>query len=38
MPNDRYISILEEIKRKGGQVDNGEPNDKVLIIDGLNTL
>ena len=38
MPNDRYISILEEIKRKGGQVDNGEPNDKVLIRDGLNTF
>ena len=38
MSNDRYISILDEIKRKGGQVDSGEPNDKVLIIDGLNTF
>ena len=37
MSNDRYLSILEEIKKHGGDVDR-EPNDKVLIIDGLNTF
>ena len=34
----RYISILEEIKKSGGKVDSGEPNDSVLLIDGLNTF
>ena len=29
--------MFEEIKKKGGSLDGGEPNDKVLIIDGLNT-
>ena len=32
------MSILDEIKKKGGSLDGGEPNDKVLIIDGLNTF
>jgi len=36
--NAKYISILDEIKKKGGSLDGGEPNDKVLIIDGLNTF
>ena len=34
----KYISILEEIKKSGGKVDSGEPNDSVLLIDGLNTF
>ena len=34
----RYISILEEIKKSGGKIDSGEPNDSVLLIDGLNTF
>ena len=38
MANARYLSILEEIKNKGGNLDAGEPDDKVLIIDGLNTF
>ena len=38
MSNKRYLSIFEEIKKKGGPLDGGEPNDKVLIIDGLNTF
>ena len=38
MSNGKYLSILDEIKKKGGSVDGGEPNDKVLIIDGLNTF
>ena len=38
MANARYLSILEEIKNKGGNLDVGEPDDKVLIIDGLNTF
>ena len=38
MSNAKYLSILEEIKNKGGNLDSGEPNDKVLIIDGLNTF
>ena len=36
--NGKYLSIFEEIKKKGGSLDGGEPNDKVLIIDGLNTF
>jgi len=36
--NKRYLSIFEEIKKKGGSLDGGDPNDKVLIIDGLNTF
>ena len=38
MSNAKYLSKFEEIKRKGGSLDGGEPNDKVLIIDGLNTF
>ena len=38
MTNQRYISILEEIKKSGGKIDSGEPNDSVLLIDGLNTF
>ena len=38
MSNAKYLSILDEIKKKGGSLDSGEPNDKVLIIDGLNTF
>ena len=38
MSNKKYLSILDEIKKKGGSLDGGEPNDKVLIIDGLNTF
>ena len=34
----RYLSILEEIKKSEGKVDSGEPNDSVLLIDGLNTF
>ena len=38
MSNAKYLSILDEIKKKGGSLDGGNPNDKVLIIDGLNTF
>ena len=38
MSNAKYLSIFEEIKKKGGSLDGGAPNDKVLIIDGLNTF
>ena len=38
MSNSKYLSIFEEIKKKGGSLDGGNPNDKVLIIDGLNTF
>lgn len=38
MSNDKYISILEEIKKYGGDVDTTDPNEKVLVIDGLNTF
>ena len=38
MPNSRYLSILEDIKKTGGSLDEGHPDDKVLIIDGLNTF
>ena len=38
MSNEKYLSIFEEIKKKGGSLDDGKPNDKVLIIDGLNTF
>ena len=38
MTNKRYLSILDEIKKSGGKVDSGEPNDSVLLIDGLNTF
>ena len=38
MSNGNYLSILDEIKKKGGSLDGGNPNDKVLVIDGLNTF
>ena len=38
VPNARHLSIFEEIKKSGGKVDSGEPNDSVLLIDGLNTF
>ena len=38
MSNDRYLSILNRIKKHGGKIDGGEPNDKILVIDGLNTF
>ena len=38
MSNKKYLSFFDEIKKKGGSLDDGEPNDKVLIIDGLNTF
>ena len=38
MSNGKYLSILDEIKKKGGNLDSGSPDDKVLIIDGLNTF
>ena len=38
MSNDKYLSILDEIKKHGGDVDSTNPNEKVLIIDGLNTF
>ena len=38
MSNAKYLSIFEEIKKKGGSLDGGEPNYKVLIIDCLNTF
>ena len=38
MSNGKYLSIFEEIKKKGGSLNGGEPNDKVLVIDGLNTF
>jgi len=34
--NDRHLSILDEIKKSGGEVDNEKPNDSVLLIDGMN--
>ena len=36
--NARHLSIFEEIKKSGVKVDSGEPNDSVLLIDGLNTF
>ena len=38
MSNGKYLSIFEEIKKKGGTLDGGKPNDNVLVIDGLNTF
>ena len=38
MSNKKYLSILDEIKKKGGSLDGGNPDDKVLVIDGLNTF
>ena len=38
MTNARYLSILDEIKKKGGDSKSEVADDKVLIIDGLNTF
>jgi 5'-3' exonuclease len=38
MSNAKYLSIFEEIKKKGGSVDFDNPDKKVLIVDGLNTF
>ena len=34
--NKRHLSILDEIKKSGGEIDNEKPNDSVLLIDGMN--
>ena len=36
MTNQRHLSILDEIKKSGGDLDIGKPNDSVLLIDGMN--
>ena len=36
MINKRHLSILDEIKKSGGEIDNEKPNDSVLLIDGMN--
>jgi len=36
MSNGRYLSILDEIKKHGGEVESSDPNEKVLVVDGLN--
>jgi len=33
---ERYISILNQIKESGGEIDMGKPNDSVLLVDGMN--
>ena len=38
MINKRHLSILNQIKKSGGKVDGGKPDDSVLLIDGLNTF
>ena len=38
MINGKYLSILDEIKKHGGDIGSTNPNEKVLIIDGLNTF
>ena len=38
MSKAKYLSILDEIKKKGEESDSIKPDDKVLIIDGLNTF
>ena len=36
MTKERYISILNQIKESGGEIDMGKPNDSVLLVDGMN--
>ena len=36
MINKRHLSILNQIKESGGEIDSGKPNDSVLLIDGMN--
>ena len=38
MSNEKYLSILQEIKEEKTSLEDSKPNDKVLIIDGLNTF
>ncbi len=38
MNKQKYLSILDEIKEQGGSDNGDNPNDNVLIIDGLNTF
>ena len=38
MSNKKYLSILDDIKKNSNSLEDGKPNDKVLIIDGLNTF
>ena len=34
--NKRHLSILNQIKESGGEIDSGKPNDSVMLIDGMN--
>ena len=34
--NKRHLSILNQIKESGGEVDSKNPNDSVLLVDGMN--
>ena len=36
MINKRHLSILNQIKESGGEIDNEKPNDSVMLIDGMN--
>ena len=36
MINKRHLSILNQIKESGGEIDSRKPNDSVLLIDGMN--
>ena len=36
MINKRHLSILNQIKESGGEIDSGKPNDSVMLIDGMN--
>ena len=38
MNKSKYLSILNEIKEQGGSELGDNPNENVLIIDGLNTF
>ena len=38
MNKQKYLSILDEIKEQGGSDNGDNPNENVLIIDGLNTF
>ena len=38
MSNAKYLSIFDEIKKHGGEVDSCDPNEKVLVVDGLNLI
>ena len=36
MINKRHLSILNQIKESGGEIDSKNPNDSVMLIDGMN--